>query len=195
MTDEQLVLQFNDGDETALVELIERYKPMLSKITRSYFLIGWGPEDLMQEAMIGLVKACKGYKQTMSSFSTFAYQCITRNVQSAVKTANRKKNMVLNNSMALNNQGAVKITEEDEEITIMLPSSALTPDEKLIESEKLQEVKQQIIQKLSKFELEVLALYLKGFSYTSIADKLDLPPKSIDNALSRIKNKLSYLKK
>ena len=197
LTDEELIDLAKNGDEMALDFLLDRYKVLASKIARSYFLVGAEYEDLLQEAMIGLYKAYISYdKKSKASFSTFARTCITRNVQTAVKTANRKKNQILNSSISLTNQGGLqKQGDEDEDITLIIPSNSLTPDEKLIESETLQSIKEKIKQCLSKFELDVLVLYLQGYSYTQIAQKLNLTNKSIDNALSRIRHKLSFLKK
>lgn len=197
MSDIELIKNARAGDENALGDLLNRYKQLASKIARSYFLVGAEYEDLLQEAMIGLYKAYVSYDTNgNASFSTFARTCITRNVQSAVKMANRKKNQMLNNSISLSSQGAIVKGEEedDDEINIVIPSNTLSPDEKLIESENLALIKQKIKQTLSNFELEVLALYLKGYTYTQIAQKLNLSNKSIDNALTRIKHKLAFLK-
>mgnify|MGYP000562155357 CR=1 FL=1 len=40
------------------------------------------------------------------------------------------------------------------------------------------------------FEYQVLELYLKGYDYTQIAEKLGKQPKAIDNALQRIRSKV-----
>lgn len=197
LTDEQLIEQAKAGNMNALDCLMNRYKVLASKVARSYFLVGAEYEDLLQEAMIGLYKAYLNYdKNSKASFSTFARTCITRNVQTAIKTANRKKNQILNNSVSLSSQGGILTPNENEEdeITLIIPSNALGPDEKLIESEKLMQIKENIKKSLSKLELNVLALYLAGFSYVQIAHRLQMSAKSIDNALSRIKRKLSYLK-
>ena len=196
LSDDQLILKAKQGDESSLDFLLNRYKQTASKIARSYFLVGAEYEDLLQEAMIGLYKAYVSYEPTHgASFSTFAHRCITRNVQTAVKTANRKKNQMLNNSVSLTNQGAIVInTESDDEVNLVIPSNALSPDQKLIESEKLAEIKEKIKKALSAFELNVLLYYLNGDSYTEIAKKLNQSNKSIDNALSRVRHKLSFLK-
>lgn len=196
-SDEQLVKLVKQGDEVALDFLLSRYKTLTLKIIRSYFIIGGEQEDLIQEAMIGLYKACLSYNADCgASFSTFARKCMTRNVQTAVKTANRKKNQMLNNSLMLSPQGSVVIGEDkdDEELALVIQSHDLLPEEHLIEEEKVQEIKKEIVKRLSTFELTVMKHYLKGLSYTEIAEKLSQPPKKIDNALTRIKNKLSYLK-
>ena len=97
LTDNELIKKARSGDNLALDALMARYKKLASKIARSYFLIGAEYDDLLQEAMIGLYKAYTNYDPSSStSFSTFAHMCITRNVQSAIKLANRKKNSFLN---------------------------------------------------------------------------------------------------
>ena len=197
LTDEKLIEKAKAGDENALDFLLAKYKRLACKIARSYFLIGAEYEDLVQEAMIGLYKAYMSYNsQNGASFSTFARQCITRNIQTAVKTANRKKNQMLNNSISLSNQGSVVVHSEkdDEDINLIIPSNMLPPDEKLIENEKLNYIKEKIKNVLSKLELEVLINYLNGNSYTQIAKKMNMSNKSVDNALSRVRQKLSFLK-
>ncbi len=193
LDDRQLIEKARHGDELALDTLISRYKILASKIARSYFLVGAEYEDVLQEAMIGLYKAYTSYDlKGKTAFSTFAHMCITRSVQSAVKSANRKKNMMLNQRLSLSNQGAVEANDDDE-VTLVLASKDFSPDEKLIHSENLQDIKRKIIKALSVFEQKVLSLYLKGYSYSDIATKLDVSNKSIDNALTRIRKKLEFL--
>lgn len=197
LTDEELIEKAKKGDENTLDFLLNKYKRMACKIARSYFLIGAEYEDLVQEAMIGLYKAYVSYNnKSGASFSTFARQCITRNVQTAVKMANRKKNQVLNNSISLSSQGSVVVhsEKEDEDINLVIPSNLLPPDEKLIENEKLNAIKEKIKNALSKLELEVLISFLNGNSYSQIAQKMNMTNKSVDNALSRVRHKLSFLK-
>ena len=198
LADEKLVELAKTGDENALDFLLARFKPLALSVSRSYFLVGGEQDDVMQEAMIGLYKACLGYHEDMgASFATFARKCITRNVQTAVKVANRKKNQLLNNSYNLSPQGEVIFGDEaeDEELCLIIPANQLLPDEALIEEEKILEIKKDIVKRLSNFELIVFKNYLKGLSYIEIAEKLKTQPKVIDNALNRIKNKLAYLKR
>ena len=196
-SDEELIKLYNEGNDDAFNFLLERYKQLANKIARSYFLVGAEYEDLVQEATIGLYKAIEKYDmQNNASFSTFARICIERNIQSAVKIANREKYKILNGSVSLSNQGEIKVNEdEDEEISIVIPSTILSPDEKLEQSERLKQIKEQISSLLSKFELKVFILYLQGYKYTQIASKLNMSNKKIDNAITRIKHKLEFLKK
>ena len=78
-TDEELIKQISTGDEQAENELLTRYKDLVVKISRGYFLVGGDIEDIIQEGMIGLYKAIKNYSdQKNASFKTFAIICIKR---------------------------------------------------------------------------------------------------------------------
>lgn len=196
LSDEVLVQKAKQGDMTSLDFLMQKYKKLANKIARSYFLVGAEFDDLIQEAMIGLYKAIISFKQdSKASFQTFAYRCITRNVQSAVKIANRQKFQILNSSLSLDEKvGSGFSSDEISDINLYVLSTK-SPDEKLIENENYSEIKEKIKDTLSNFELKVLMHYLSGESYTQIAQNLGVENKSIDNALSRIRNKLSFLKK
>lgn len=194
-TDEELVKEMKSGEVGAEEELFSRFKPMVSSVARSYFLLGSELDDLIQEGMIGLYKACQNYSQNSSaSFKTFAYLCIKRQIQSAVKHANRQKNKILNSYVSLDSQGGYKTGEGEEEALLILSSSILTPDDEMIEKENYEEILDKIKRALSPLELKVLTLYLKGNSYQNISKVVGKNTKSVDNSLHRIKNKLEFLK-
>lgn len=193
-TDEELVKLIKAGEIGAEEELFSRFKPMVSSVARSYFLLGSELDDLIQEGMIGLYKACQSYSEKNASFKTFAYICIKRQIQSAVKHANRQKNKILNNYVSLDAQGGYKTGDGEEEALLILPSSNLSPDDEMIEKENLEEILNKIKSALSPLELKVLTLYLKGNSYQTISKMVGKNYKSVDNSLHRIKNKLEFLK-
>lgn len=193
-SDEELVFNAQKGDTNAELEIFSRYKNVVSKNCRSFFLIGGDVEDLLQEGMVGLYKAIKNYKPTKNaSFLTFANLCIRRQIQSAVKKATSQKNLLLSTALPIGEE----VSFDDDEETgfeIIIPSNEPTPDSELISQENIKEIKQQIREKLSQMELKVLANYLNGKNYDEISLKTGLAKKSIDNALTRIKSKLSFLK-
>lgn len=192
MTDEQLALKAQSGDESSVNELLTKYKPLVSKLSRSYFLTDGDSEDILQEGMIGLYKAIGHYdKNKNASFKTFASTCIKHQLQSAIKIASAEKHKVLSTALSINDPSQ---DDEDGELEIYIPSSLPSPDDKLLERERMSEIKQKIKEVLSSLELEVLSLYLKGYNYNEISSISKLSKKSIDNALTRIKNKLSFLK-
>lgn len=188
ITNEELVEKIKVGDEEALDQLFSRFQLHIQKLARSYFLFGGDHQDLVQEAMIGLYSACNSYKKEMfTSFYSFACLCMKRRVLSAIKSAGRNKNKALNESLSI--YGMM----EDDHVELYIPQNILFPDEKIEQNEKYEEVKEIIVKTLSKLELKILSLYLKGLSYEEISQKLDITKKSVDNALSRIKNKLKFL--
>ncbi len=196
-SDDVLIEKAKNGDEVSLDFLMQKYKKMANKIARSYFLVGAEYDDLLQEAMIGLYKAITKYNKTSgANFQTFAYKCITRNVQTAVKTANRKKYQALNSSVSLSNQSIDTTSATDsDDINLYIFGMVKSPDEKLIETESYNEIKESIKKALSTFELDVLMHFLSGKSYSEIAQQLNTNSKSIDNALARIRSKLAFLKR
>ena len=192
LTDEQLIAAYQGGDSGSIEILVKRYKPFVRKKIRSNFFVGADVEDLIQEGMIGLFKAICDYNpQKDTSFKSFATLCITRQVSTAFKTATRQKHMPLNTSISLN----LPIGgEEDDQITLMdtlKDSSNHNPEEMIIHQEDLALLKRQMKEKLSEFEWEVLNAHTGGQNYHEIALHMGKPVKSIDNALQRIKRKLS----
>ena len=192
MTDEELVFLSRNGSEKAENELLERYKDTVMKISRGYFIIGGELEDIVQEGMIGLYKAIKNFKTDKNAtFKTFAITCIKHQIQTAIKKANTKKNLPLSNSVSLQ---SFSENEEEEFLPVNLIFQ-VSPDEKIIGRENYKDLIETIKQTLSKKEFEVLKYYLRGYSYKEIAEFLGLNQKSIDNSLSRIKNKLKNIHK
>ena len=190
--DEELVLMAQSGDEAAQEYLLDKYKSLVRAKSRAYFLIGADSEDIIQEGMIGLYKAVRDYNEEKNaSFRSFAELCINRQMITAIKAATRQKHQPLNSYVSLNKP----VYEEESEQTYMdfLQSSSgslLNPEALLIGQENKSFLENQMVKNLSSFETRVLVLYLQGRSYFEIANVLDKPEKSIDNALQRVKKKL-----
>ena len=187
--DDELVKSAKIGDDRAIEMLVDRYKGYISLKTKTYFLRGADKEDIMQEGMIGLIKAIRDYKADRQvSFKSFAELCITRQIITAVKAATRQKHIPLNSYVSLN--GNSDGDDERAPLDIVDSSTRFNPEEYIIMRENLKKIDEQILKFLSKFERNVLECYLAGKSYQEISTLLDRPVKSIDNALQRIKRKL-----
>ena len=203
LPDEELVKRICDGDEIAFEEITKRYAQRINSISRKYFLVGAGSDDLVQEAMIGLYSACLSFKEKSGnmSFKNFATLCITRRIQQAVKTANRDKNKAFMSYMSIDSQGKLVVGQKNddddtaEESGFYICTDKMSPEESILSQEKVDEILQGVNNKLSAFEKSVLKIYVDGYNYVEIAEKLKKDPKSIDNALNRIKIKLKYLRK
>lgn len=195
MTDESLAIKAQENDYESEIELFARYKNVINKISRSFFLVGGDTEDLIQEGMIGLYRAIKFFAADKNaSFSTFAYICIKRQIQSAIKRATADKNKPLTNAVSIA-EVSFDGDDEDGSAGFVLPSLEPNPEAQLISLENMEEIKKSIKQALSDKEFSILKKYLAGQNYLEIANALDINKKSVDNALSRIKTKLSFLKK
>ena len=177
MTDEELVKLYKDGDEAAFEQLCERFKKLIVSFSRYYGFLCGDTEDLIQEGFLGLMNAARRYdgtKENASSFGTFAYLCIRSKMRNAAVGG-------INNAQLAKNELSIEgIDIEDETVS---------PEEKLIEDETLKEKKEKILSRLSEFEKNVFELFLRGDNYVEIAEKLSVSPKSVDNALYRIKEK------
>jgi RNA polymerase sporulation-specific sigma factor len=190
-SDEELVVRAHGGDEAALLELLERYRRFARAKARSYFLVGGDHEDVVQEAMIGLYKAVRDFQPDHdASFRTFAEICVTRQILSAVKAANRQKHAALNRSVSLDHPADA---DDGRSLGETVPDEASDdPLRHALASDELRRLREMVSDVLSDLETEVLDLYVEGRSYQEIAEALGRHVKSIDNALQRIKRKLEH---
>jgi len=189
-SDEELVKQAKDGDESATEYIINKYKNFVRVKAKSYFLVGADREDIIQEGMIGLFKAIRDFKEDkLSSFRAFAELCITRQIITAIKTATRQKHIPLNSYISLNKP----VYDEDSDRTmldILSGAKVMDPEQVFIHQELSDDLRKKIKKNLSDLESQVLVAYLEGESYQEIATKLVRRVKSIDNALQRVKRKI-----
>lgn len=190
MPDEEIVVEAKEGNMQAQEYLMCKYEKFVKMKAKSYFLIGADKEDICQEGMIGLYKAIRDFKaDKLSSFKAFAEICITRQIITAVKTATRQKHVPLNTYVSLNKP--IYDEESDRTLIDVLSSFKITnPEELIISREEVNRIEEEIEKVLSNLEQEVLNSYLDGKSYQEIACDLQREPKSIDNALQRVKRKL-----
>lgn len=187
--DEKLIEQIRLGDLGAQNYLLEKYRNIVNMKANKFFLIGAESDDMIQEGMIGLFKAIKSFDlEKNNSFKTFANLCIERQLITAIKTSNRQKHLPLNSSFSLN----ISAYDENEDTTVMevLDTKFVEdPLDTITKKEYFEFVENRIDENLSFFEKQVLNRYIQGESYVDIAQKLNSPVKSIDNAIQRIRKK------
>lgn len=187
LSEDRLIDLMQHGDNEAGSELSLRYRPLIKKCTRPYFLVGGDEEDLIQEGMMGLVTAMQTYSSDRQcSFKSYAELCIKRRILSAIKAANRFKHMPLNYRLSLD-----EIYADDDEPSAIDERYSLTPEQQIIREEEIRRLRALSQSLLSNLEKKVLDLYLEGLSYEEIAKGIGKPVKSVDSALQRIKKKLA----
>ena len=189
-SDEELIILLRKGEDSIMDFLMNKYKPLVRKKTNALYLIGGENDDLIQEGMIGLFKAVRDFQvEKEISFYHFAELCITRQLYSAVETSNRKKHIPLNTYVSLFGDGA----ESEIELEGQLESQQENPEKLVIEKEIWRDFYEKLFSGLSAMEQKVLELYLEGNNYIQIAEIMEKEPKSIDNALQRIRQKIKTL--
>lgn len=190
LTDDELILQSQSGDEAALETILIRYKPLVYKKSQPYYLAGGDSDDVVQEGLIGLYKAVIGFdKSKFPFFSVFAGVCIERRIMSAVKKASRLKHNPLNSYVSLSGDN------EESSLGTLCTSAAVgqiteNPENILIEKEKVSGLEGMICNTLSQFEMCVLLSHLNGRTYKETAQYLNRDVKAVDNAMQRIKKKI-----
>ncbi len=180
MTDADLV-NASRGDDPMLSRhavsvLISRYLRLVRK--KAYGLAGdrAEPEDLAQEGLLAFLNAVNSFDPNRGAkFSSFAEVCITNGIRSAV--------------LRLGKYGDESPVEDFPESG----SEDESPENIWFEKEKMFALYDEIESLLSKKEWSIFRLYLGGLSYREIADILDIPLKSVDNAVFRVRKKLKAL--
>ncbi|MBU6363096.1 MAG: RNA polymerase sporulation sigma factor SigH [Acidobacteria bacterium] len=190
IVDEGLVRRARAGDQQAMDQIIARYRGFVRLKASAYFLAGGDSEDLIQEGLIGLFKAVRDYRpEREASFRSFAELCVTRQIITAIKTAARNKHTPLNTYVSFSNTRAG--SEQETTLADVLPDDPVTdPVNQAISTEELQSLVECLGKVLSPLESQVLAMYLEGRSYEEVAERLECNPKSVDNALQRVKRKV-----
>ena len=176
LSDNQLIALHKRGEIDAFAVICERYKLMVRSICRPYFLIGGDSEDLLQEGMLGLLKAVNTYDESKNTtFKTFAYTCVSSSIKTAVRFDSKKSNKALNESVSL----AEVYFVETENL-----------EDSIIEKVGSEEIEQKIKALLSALEYEIFKLWIVGHSYEEIGSFTNKTGKAVDNAIQRIKSKL-----
>ncbi len=189
-TDEELIARMRRGESGVMDYLMDKYKNLVRKKARTLYLMGGDGDDLIQEGMIGLFKAVRDYDpEREGSFSGFAALCVLRQMYTAVEASCRKKHIPLNSYVSLYSgtaeEGKVPLRE------VLADPREGNPEDLVLHREAQEQMAGKIKKYLSRYEIQVLEAYLNGMSSREIGRLLGKTPKSIDNALQRIRRKMT----
>ena len=192
LEDNYLIALAKQGRPDAYDRIVKRYFGFVRLKASSYFLIGGDSDDLIQEGLVGLYKAVRDFRTDReSSFRNFAELCITRQIITAVKTSTRNKHTPLNEYVSFSQSPAASAGDGDPTLDELLPGpTAHDPVNQVISTEELQSLVGCLSSVLSELESSVLSLYLDGYSYETVAERLECDTKTVDNALQRVKRKV-----
>ncbi|HLV81039.1 MAG TPA: RNA polymerase sporulation sigma factor SigH [Chthonomonadaceae bacterium] len=193
--DEELLRQAHTGSARATEQLLARYRPLVESKARTYFLLGADHDDVVQEGMIGLYKAIRDFRDDLigpiGRFRAFADLCVTRQIITAVKSATRQKHLPLNGCISLDHAACGHVDANATLLDCLRASRSSDPEDCLFQRHESRGRLEALRHTLSPLEARVLDFYLQGKSYREIAAALRCPLKSVDNALQRVKRKLS----
>jgi len=176
-----------NGDTAAEETLVSGYSRLVRACARPYFLAGADGEDLFQEGMLGLLSAVRTFDPAKGvKFSTYAESCVKRRIYSAIRSASGYKHTPLNSYISLESHG---LDESNTQNAYFLRD----PEDFIIARESAGEVERLLYGALSRFESGVLQFYLEGMSYKELASRLGKTEKSVDNAVQRIRRKLTKI--
>ena len=192
MPDEQLIRKLREGETAIMDYIISKYKYLVIRAAKAMYLLGGENDDLIQEGMMGLFKAVRDFDVDQeTSFYSFAELCISRQMYTAIKMSQRQKHMPLNSYVSLYDMKKTSSEEKQSPLIEQLEMGTNNnPEELFLDKERLLMLVRELNERLSDMERRVLHLHLQGEDYRSIAELLDKSPKSIDNALQRIRQKM-----
>ncbi len=193
LDDDDLVARYHVGDQGALDVLLHRYRAFARAKARTYFLVGADSDDIEQEGMIGLYKAVRDYRPDREAgFRAFAELCITRQVISAIKGANRAKHQPMNRYVSISGAGRGGDDHDAELDGLLEDHHVADPADDVCQRERVADMQATMRDVLSGLEVDVLGLFVEGRSYQEIGSSLNRQVKAIDNALQRIKRKVEH---
>lgn len=191
LADEAVVRMAQEGSATAYEYLIQKYREVAKIKARTYYIAGGDNEDAVQEGMIGIFKAVRDYEPgDGASFSSFLELCVDRQIKTAMSGANRRKHKILTESVSLVLQEGESENGNPDIAHMMTAGREDEPENAALIKEAVELMRKAGEERLSRFERRVWNEMLKGETYREIADVLQKSPKTIDNAIQRIKKKI-----
>ena len=179
-SDETLCQAVSEGSREAEEILVTRYNRLVRTCARPYFLIGGDSEDLIQEGMVGLIKAVREYDPLRdASFRTFAEICIRNRLFSVLRAASRDKHAPLNQSVPLD----TPFFDGNSYTAGIRDMAQGNPEDLILDRERAESLLSGVRKQLSEFETKILGYYLDGLSCREIAEAVGKSPKSVDNAV------------
>lgn len=175
------------GDQEALNQIILYYEPEIRKIACKYFLQRADYDDLLQEGRIAIYKAFLSYKNRPDiPFLHFLRLVIKRKLIDSLRAHNRLKHSNLNEAYSLNNN----LSEEHEESFLNVVGHGEDPAATIIAIDEARAFIQDLSQGLSDLERLVFEYhFVAGLKQREISQRLGLTPKTLDNAIQRIRRK------
>ena len=184
VTDEQLIANFQNGDEHAFVELVDRYKDRLVNFVYRFLHDMTDAEDLVQETFLKVYKNKHAYKE-IAKFSTWIYTIAGNLARSELRKRKRRKTYTMSELSFEDNEFTPVDTDKDTEGIVF---NTYAGEEIMKAIRNLQEP----------FKTIIILRDIQELSYEDISTILDIPMGTVKSRVNRARLKLqdtlSYLK-
>ena len=182
-SDEELLRCFLSGDDDAFDMIASRYLGLISTAAKKYrgMTTDIDDSDMLQEGMVALLSACRSFDSGRGmSFKNYLMLCVENRYRSMMRSSARRSAVPARNMISL----------EDDADAAFDPTVTSLPE--LVETKEYIGSLHRILKNsLSNLEYKVAILHLSGYTYKEIAQRLNISLKSVDNAQTRIRQKLS----
>ena len=190
LNDYELIYQVRDNNEVAYGLLIEKYSNLVKILAKKYLKlnkdIGLEYDDLYQEGMVGVIQALNDYNQDDTLFYTYASLCATREMDRIIKSHKRKKTMILNNSISLNQ----KLFDDSRKSIGDMIASDYDIEKEYENKDRVKKVFD-ILYDFDLLDSSILELKINGFTTKEIAKLLELTYKAVDYRMRKIRKKIT----
>ena len=195
MIDENnLINQAKQGDMYACNQVIKCYENLIeSKVkAKGYYYYSFDYPELIQCGRLAVYKSILAYDEKSAKFSTFVSHVIDNELINYLRKLNSQKQKINSDTIPLNNQGEIEVTNDNGNTSyIPCESDNKTPEKQVIDEEALNYAIKEVGLKLSDMEFDILKLQLQGLKQKEIANLLHISPKSVENAIARIRTKIN----
>jgi RNA polymerase sporulation-specific sigma factor len=198
--DQQLIIlvrKAKDGDEKAFSKILKILDRDLKKISSKFYISGSDDQDVLQECKIGMWKAVKDFNEEGGmSFRNFSLGlCVKRHLLTAISHANTLKYKLQNEAVSL----SAPTSSQTDDLTLTYADIIIDKNSDLLQNYISQEEFEAnltlIKDKLTSLEFSIFGQYAFNSSYKDIAQAIGVKPKTVDNALMRIRKKSSEVYK
>ena len=184
-SDEQLMSLFQEGDENAYIELVNRYKDKLINFIFNYLGDLESSEDVVQETMIKLYHK-KHYYREIAKFSTWLYTIAKNLANTELRKRKQRKTTLLS-----------QFSKDDK--TYELPSNDPEPGQE-IQTDIVNKIIKDAVDQLSeKFKIVIVLRDIQGLSYEDISEIINVPIGTVKSRINRarlqLQVELKHLKK
>ena len=177
----QLIEAAHRFDADAMEKLVIKYKALVCKIARGYYLVrGGDTDDLIQEGTVGFLKAVREFSADKNrAFLPYASMCIHCRIRDALRTAKRDKNRCINDAVSMQSDESAMEAEADQDVI----DTFINREISLSFRDAAKEI-------LNDTQLRILNMYLEGYSYREIAERANVSVKTVDNTMASVRARI-----